>query len=112
MKRVVAIVQPSKIEEVEDALEKLGISGMNLTEVMGFGHQKEPVEFYRDTENPVSFVPKIKVEVVVPVGLVDKAIEAIEKSASTGQIGDGKIFVTSIDHVMRIRTGEMDDAAL
>jgi nitrogen regulatory protein P-II 2 len=112
MKRVVAIFQPSKIEEVEDALEKLGISGMNLTEVMGFGHQKEPVEFYRDTENPVSFVPKIKVEVVVPVGLVDKAIEAIEKSASTGQIGHGKIFVTSIDHVMRIRTGEMDDAAL
>jgi nitrogen regulatory protein PII len=112
MKRVVAIVQPSKLEEVENALRNLGISGINLTEVMGFGHQKEPVEFYRGTQNPVRFVQKIKVEVVLPSGLVDKAIEAIEKSARTGQIGDGKIFVTSIGHVMRIRTGEMDDAAL
>jgi nitrogen regulatory protein PII len=75
MKRVVAIVQPSKLEEVENALRKLGIFGINLTEVMGFGHQKEPVEFYRDAENPVSFVPKIKVEIVVPTGLVDKAID-------------------------------------
>jgi len=91
---------------------KLGISGINLTEVMGFGHQKEPAKFYDDTENPVSFVPKIRIEVVVPVGLADKTIDAIERSAHTGEIGDGKIFVTTIDHVMRIRTGEMDDAAL
>ena len=112
MKRVVAIIQPFKLEEVEEALRKVGISGVNMTDVMGFGHQKEPAEIYRGTENAVSFVPKIKVEVVVPTGLVDRVIDAIMKSAGTGQIGDGKIFVADIDHAMRIRTGETDNAAL
>ena len=101
--------------EIEFEFEKgnfFRVIHINLTEVMGFGHQKEPAKFYDDTENPVSFVPKIRIEVVVPVGLADKTIDAIERSAHTGEIGDGKIFVTTIDHVMRIRTGEMDDAAL
>jgi nitrogen regulatory protein PII len=112
MKRVVAIIQPFKLEEVEEALRKVGISGINMTDVMGFGHQKEPAEIYRDVESAVSFVPKVKVEVVVPTGLVDSVIDAILKSAGTGQIGDGKIFVSGIDRTMRIRTGETDDAAL
>jgi len=79
---------------------------------MGFGHQKEPAEIYRGTENAVSFVPKVKIEVMVPTGLVDKVVDAIMRSAATGQIGDGKIFVADIDHAMRIRTGETDNAAL
>ena len=112
MKRVVAIIQPFKLEEVGEALRKVGISGVNMTEVMGFGHQKEPAEIYRGTENSVSFVPKVKIEVVVPATLVDKVVDAIMRSAATGQIGDGKIFVADIDHAMRIRTGETDNAAL
>lgn len=112
MKRVVAIIQPFKLEEVGEALRKVGISGVNMTEVMGFGHQKEPAEIYYGTENSVSFVPKVKVEVVVPATLVDKVVDAIMRSAATGQIGDGKIFVADIDHAMRIRTGETDNAAL
>ena len=112
MKRVVAIIQPFKLEEVKEALRKVGVSGINITDVMGFGHQKEPAEIYRDTENAVSFVPKVKVEIVVPATLVDSVIDAIMKSAGTGQIGDGKIFVADIAHAMRIRTGETDNAAL
>jgi nitrogen regulatory protein P-II 2 len=112
MKRVLAIIQPFKLEEVGEALRKVGISGVNMTEVMGFGHQKEPAEIYHGTENSVSFVPKVKVEVVVPATLVDKVVDAIMRSAATGQIGDGKIFVADIDHAMRIRTGETDNAAL
>jgi nitrogen regulatory protein P-II 2 len=112
MKRVVAIIQPFKLEEVGEALRKVGISGVNMTEVMGFGHQKEPAEIYHGAENSVSFVPKVKVEVVVPSSLVDKVVDAIMRSAATGQIGDGKIFVADIDHAMRIRTGETDNAAL
>jgi len=108
MKRVVAIIQPFKLEEVGEALRKVGISGVNMTEVMGFGHQKEPAEIYYGTENSVSFVPKVKIEVMVPATLVDKVM----RSAATGQIGDGKIFVADIDHAMRIRTGETDNAAL
>ena len=112
MKRVVAIVQPFKLEEVEEALRRVGISGINMTDVMGFGHQKEPTEIYRGSENAVSFIPKVKIEVMVPAKLVDRVIDAIMKAAGTGQVGDGKIFVADIEHVMRIRTGEMDDAAL
>jgi nitrogen regulatory protein P-II 2 len=112
MKRVVAIIQPFKLEEVEKALREVDISGLNMTDVMGFGHQKEPAEIYRDTENAVSFVPKVKIEVVVPTSLVDRVIDVILKSAGTGQIGDGKIFVADIEHALRIRTGETDNAAL
>ena len=112
MKRVVAIIQPFKLEEVGEALRKVGISGVHMTDVMGFGHQKEPAEIYRGTENAVSFVPNVKIEVMVPTGLVDKVVDAIMRSAATGQIGDGKIFVADIDHAMRIRTGETDNAAL
>jgi nitrogen regulatory protein PII len=115
MKRVVAIIQPFKLKEVEDALLKVGVSGINMTEVMGFGHQSEPAEIYVDaehTERSVRFVPKTKVEVVVPDFLVDSVVNAITGSARTGQIGDGKIFVASINGVMRIRTGDLDEAAL
>jgi len=112
VKRVVAIIQPFKLEEVEEALRKVGISGINMTDVMGFGNQKEPTEIYFGTENAVSYVPKVKVEVVVPTSLVDRVIDAIMKSAGTGQIGDGKIFVTEIEQTLRIRTGETDHAAL
>jgi nitrogen regulatory protein PII len=115
MKRVVAIIQPFKLEEVENALLKVGVSGINMTDVMGFGQQKEPAEVFLDadhTERFVRFVPKTKVEVVVPDNLVDCVVAAIARSARTGQIGDGKIFVASINGVMRIRTGDLDDAAL
>jgi len=115
VKRVIAIIQPSKLVEVENALLKAGITGINMTDVMGFGQQKEPAEVYLDadhTEHFVRFVPKTKVEVVVPDYLVDIIIAAIAGSARTGQIGDGKIFVASINGAMRIRTGDLDDAAL
>jgi nitrogen regulatory protein P-II 2 len=112
MKRVVAIIQPFKLEEVEEALLNVGVPGLNMTDVMGFGHQREPAEIYRDTGHAVSFVAKVKVEVVVPTNLVDRVIEAIMKSAGTGQIGDGKIFVADIERALRIRTGEIDNAAL
>jgi nitrogen regulatory protein P-II 2 len=112
MKRVIAIIQPFKLEEVEGAVRQVGVSGINVTEVMGFGHQKGHTEIHSGIEYPVSFLPKVRVEVVVPADLVDKVIDAIMKSARTGQIGDGKIFVADIDHAMRIRTGETDSAAV
>ena len=112
MKLVVAIIQPFKLEEVRDALTEAGVAGMTVTEVKGFGHQKGHTEIYRGAEYAVSFVPKVKVEVAVPASLVDRVIDAIVKSARTGQIGDGKIFVTDIEHTLRIRTGETDNAAL
>ena len=112
MKLVVAIIQPFKLEEVRDALTEAGVAGMTVTEVKGFGHQKGHTEIYRGAEYAVSFVPKMKVEVAVPASLVDKVVDAIVKSARTGQIGDGKIFVTDIEHTLRIRTGETDNAAL
>ena len=112
MKRVVAIIQPFKLEEVGEALRKVGISGVHMTDVMGFGHQKEPAEIYRGIENAVSYVPKVKIEVMVPTRLVDKVVDAIMRSAATGQIGDGKIFVADIDPALRICTGETDNAAL
>jgi nitrogen regulatory protein P-II 2 len=112
MKLVVAIVQPFKLEEVEDALKELGVAGMTITGVKGFGLQKGHTEFYRGAEYEVSFIPKVKVEIAVPASLVDKVVDAIVKSARTGQIGDGKIFITDIEETLRIRTGETGSAAL
>jgi len=112
MKLVVAIIQPFKLEEVRNALTQIGVKGMTITEVEGFGNQKGHTEIYRGTEYAVTFLPKFKVEVVVPASLVERVVDAIARSARTGQIGDGKIFVAGIDHAIRIRTGETDDAAL
>ena len=112
MKLIIAIIKPFKLEEVRTALTDLGFQGMTVTEVKGYGRQKGHTEIYRGAEYAVSFLPKIKIEVVVPTGQVDKALDAIQKAAKTGQIGDGKIFVTPIDHALRIRTGETDSDAL
>ena len=112
MKLITAIIKPFKLEEVRQALTDLGLQGMTVTEVKGYGRQKGHTEIYRGAEYAVSFLPKIKIEVVAASNMVDKAIEAITKAAKTGQIGDGKIFVSSIEHTIRIRTGETDDTAL
>jgi nitrogen regulatory protein P-II 2 len=112
MKLVVAIIQPFKLEEVRAALSQVGVSGMTVTEVQGFGNQKGHTEIYRGAEYAVSFLPKVQIEVAVPAGVVDRVVDAIMRSARTGQIGDGKIFVLSIASSMRIRTGETDAAAL
>ena len=112
MKLITAIIKPFKLEEVRSALTDLGLQGMTVTEVKGYGRQKGHTEIYRGAEYAVSFLPKIKIEVVVPSGDVDKTIEAIVRAAKTGQIGDGKIFVSGVEHTVRIRTGETDDSAL
>jgi len=112
MKLLTAVIKPFKLEEVRSNLTDLGLQGMTVTEVKGYGRQKGHTELYRGAEYAVSFLPKIKIEVVVADALVGKAVEAIVKAAKTGQIGDGKIFVSSIEHTLRIRTGESDDAAL
>lgn len=112
MKKVEAIIKPFKLDALKEAMGGLGVKGMTVSEVKGFGRQKGHTEVYRGAEYAVSFLPKIKIEVVVSGALVDKAVEAIVKAAKTGQIGDGKIFVSSIEHTLRIRTGESDDAAL
>lgn len=112
MKMIVAIFKPFKLDEVRDALTSLGIQGLTVSEVKGFGRQKGQTEIYRGAEYAVSFLPKIKVEVVVASGMADKVVEAIVRTARTGQIGDGKIFVINLDHAVRIRTGEADAAAL
>src|SRR6202521_697675 len=112
MKLVTAIIKPFKLEEVRSALTDLGLQGMTVTEVKGYGRQKGHTEIYRGAEYAVSFLPKIKIEVVVPSGTVDKAVETIVRTARTGQIGDGKIFVSPIDHAVRVRTGETDDSAI
>lgn len=112
MKLVIAIIQPFKFEEVRAALTQVGVSGMTVTEVQGFGNQKGHTEIYRGAEYAVSFLPKVQIEVAVPAGVVDRVVDAIMRSARTGQIGDGKIFVLSIASSMRIRTGETDAAAL
>jgi nitrogen regulatory protein P-II 2 len=112
MKIVMAIIKPFKLEEVRDALTGLGVHGMTVTEVKGYGRQKGHTEIYRGAEYAVSFLPKIKLEVAVDGPLVDKVVEAISAAARTGQIGDGKIFVTSIEKAIRIRTGERDRDAL
>jgi nitrogen regulatory protein P-II 2 len=112
MKLITAIIKPFKLEEVRAALTDLGIQGMTVSEVKGYGRQKGHTEIYRGAEYAVSFLPKVKIEAVVATAQVEKAIEAITKAAKTGQIGDGKIFVSSIEHTVRIRTGESDDDAL
>ena len=112
MKKIEAIIKPFKLEEVRDALNELGIDGMTVSEVKGFGRQKGQTEIYRGAEYLVSFLPKVKVEIVVDDSQVERAIEAIQKAAHTGKIGDGKIFVTSVEQVVRIRTGESGEAAV
>ena len=112
MKLVTAIIKPFKLDDVRAALTKLGINGMTVTEVKGFGRQKGHTELYRGAEYVVDFLPKVKVDVVVPDNLLDQAIDAIVKAARTGKIGDGKIFVSDVAQVIRIRTGETDEAAI
>jgi nitrogen regulatory protein P-II 1 len=112
MKKIEAIVKPFKLDEVREALSEVGVTGLTVTEVKGFGRQKGHTELYRGAEYVVDFLPKVKIEVVVPDNQVEPAIEAIVKAARTGKIGDGKIFVTSVEHVVRIRTGEVNDAAV
>src|SRR3954449_7132761 len=112
MKIVMAVIKPFKLEEVRDALTALGVHGMTVTEVKGYGRQKGHTEIYRGAEYAVSFLPKLKIEVAVPTNLTAKVIDAITVAAKTGQIGDGKIFVITIDQAVRIRTGETDAAAL
>jgi nitrogen regulatory protein P-II 2 len=112
MKLITAIIKPFKLEEVREALTALGIEGMTVTEVKGFGRQKGHTEIYRGAEYVVNLVPKIELKLVVPSDRADKIVEAIQTAARTGQIGDGKIFVSPIEHAVRIRTGELDDNAL
>jgi len=112
MKKIEAIFKPFKLDEVREALSEIGVSGLTVTEVKGFGRQKGHTELYRGAEYVVDFLPKVKVDVVIPDNLLDSAIDAIVKAARTGKIGDGKIFVTSVNQVIRIRTGETDEAAI
>ena len=112
MKLITAIIRPFKLDEVREALSQENVSGITVTEVKGFGRQKGHTELYRGAEYVVEFLPKIKIETVVTDDRLDAVIEAIQKSAGTGKVGDGKIFVTSIDQVIRIRTGELDADAL
>ena len=112
MKKVEAIIKPFKLDEVKDALGEVGIQGMTVTEVKGFGRTGGKKEVYRGSAYVVDFVPKVKIEIIVPDGQVDSVIDAIEKSAKTGRIGDGKIFVSTIDEVVRIRTGERGEDAI
>jgi nitrogen regulatory protein P-II 2 len=112
MKLVIAIIKPFKLDEVRDALTPLGVQGLTVTEVKGFGRQKGQTEIYRGAEYQVSFLPKLKIEVAVASDLADAVVEAIAAAARTGKIGDGKIFVLDLDRALRIRTGETDGAAL
>ncbi|MBI5435671.1 MAG: P-II family nitrogen regulator [Nitrosomonadales bacterium] len=112
MKKIEAIIKPFKLDEVREALSELGASGLTVTEVKGFGRQKGHTELYRGAEYVVDFLPKIKIEVVVSAAILDAAVEAIIKAAHTGKIGDGKIFITPVEQVIRIRTGETDEAAI
>ena len=112
MKLVSAIIKPFKLDEVREALSAIGVQGITVTEVKGFGRQKGHTELYRGAEYVVDFLPKIKVELIIADGDVDRAIEAIVKAARTGKIGDGKIFVTAVEQVVRIRTGESGEAAI
>ena len=112
MKIVMAIIKPFKLDEVRDALSAVGVQGLTVTEVKGYGRQKGHTEIYRGTEYAVSFLPKLKIEVAVAADMVDRVVDAIATAAKTGQIGDGKIFTYKIDQAMRIRTGEVDAEAL
>ncbi len=112
MKKIEAIIKPFKIDEVKDALTEAGVIGMTVTEVRGFGRQKGHTELYRGNEYTIDFLPKIKIEVLVPAALVDKVVGIIADTAKTGTIGDGKVFVLPVEEAVRIRTGERGDAAL
>ena len=112
MKKIEAIIKPFKLEEVKDALAELGVEGMTVTEVKGFGRQKGHTEIYRGSEYTVDFLPKIKVELVVADALAAPAVDAIVKSAKTGKIGDGKVFVSAVENAVRIRTGEVGEQAV
>lgn len=112
MKKIEAIIKPFKLDEVKEALNGIGITGMTISEVKGFGRQKGHKEIYRGAEYVVDFVPKVKIDVVVPADLVDRVVEAIAEKANTGKIGDGKLFVTPVEKVMRVRTGEVGIEAL
>jgi len=112
MKLITTIIKPFKLDEVREALSEVGVSGITVTEVKGFGRQKGHTELYRGAEYVVDFLPKVKIEAAVDEGILEKAIEAIEKAAKTGKIGDGKIFVSTVEQVIRIRTGETGAAAL
>ena len=112
MKFVTAIIKPFKLDEVREALSAIGVQGITVTEVKGFGRQKGHTELYRGAEYVVDFLPKIKIEVAVPEDSLERVVEAIAQAANTGKIGDGKIFVWQLDRVMRIRTGELDNDAL
>ena len=112
MKLITAIIKPFKLEELRESLDKIGITGMTITEVKGFGRQKGHTELYRGAEYVIDFLPKIKVEIAVSLDQLENVVTAISKSASTGKIGDGKIFITSLDQVIRIRTGETDESAI
>jgi nitrogen regulatory protein P-II 2 len=112
MKLIIAIIKPFKLDAVRDALTAVGVQGLTVTEVKGYGRQKGHTEIYRGAEYAVSFLPKLKIEVAVPSSESDRIVEAIAESARTGQIGDGKIFVLDLEHALRIRTGETDSEAL
>ena len=112
MKKIEAIIKPFKLDDVRDALTDIGINGMTVTEVKGFGRQKGHTEIYRGAEYAVDFLPKIRLEIVLEDSMVEQAVEAIVQAANSGKIGDGKIFVTPLERVVRIRTGELDDEAL
>jgi nitrogen regulatory protein PII len=112
MKLIMAVIKPFKLDDVREALTPLGVQGLTVSEVKGFGRQKGQTEIYRGAEYHVSFLPKVKIEVVVPTDMAEQVIEAIAKSAHTGKIGDGKIFVIDIERAMRIRTGEVDAEAI
>jgi nitrogen regulatory protein P-II 1 len=112
MKKIEAIIKPFKLDEVKDALNELGVQGMTITEVKGFGRQKGHVEIYRGAEYKVSFIPKVKIDLVVADGMVDKVVAAIIEKANTGKIGDGKIFISTLEEIIRIRTGEKGAGAI
>ena len=112
MKKIEAIIKPFKLDEVREALSEIGVTGLTVTEVKGFGRQKGHTELYRGAEYVVDFLPKVKIEIVVSDAVVEGVIDAIVKAARTGKIGDGKIFVTAVEQVVRIRTGELDESAI
>ena len=112
MRKIEAVVKPFKLDEVREALSEVGVTGLTVTEVKGFGRQKGHTELYRGAEYVVDFLPKVKIEVILADDMVERAIDAIVRAARTGKIGDGKIFVTAVEQVVRIRTGEIDAAAV
>ncbi|RJQ15979.1 MAG: P-II family nitrogen regulator [Nitrospiraceae bacterium] len=112
MKKIEAIIKPFKLDEIKKALNEMGVQGMTVTEVKGFGRQKGHLEFYRGVEYDINFVPKLKIEIVLTADMAEKAISVIQEKAKTGEIGDGKIFVYPIENIIRIRTGESGEAAV